>query len=173
MPRIKSVTPVKDTTRRRTIAGAGDVREGFNLGNTDAPPEVNTGEELADTMEIVQPHEMADKVAMERFMNEKVVVEVESDPEDENAPVFIYLGHNGINQYVKRGEPQTIKRKFLYAALVAKRVKMACAFGKDGAGNEFNRLSPSASMTYRIHLVSDNNPQGGMKWVQSVMRAAA
>jgi hypothetical protein len=58
--------------------------------------------------------------------------------------VFVYLGHNGVSQYVKRGEPQTIKRKFLYSALAAKTVKFACAFGKDNSGNEFNRLNPRA-----------------------------
>ncbi len=152
--------------------GAGDGPEGFNLGN-QAPPELREGGIDASDIEIVAAKDMMSKAQMERFMNEKVIVEVESDPEDENAPVFVYTGHNGVTQYIKRGEPQTIKRRFLYAALVSKRVKMACAFGKDGSGNEFNRLTPSASMTHRIHLVQDNNPQGGMKWVQSVMRAAA
>lgn len=158
-------------TSPQSITGAGDGPEGFDLGKT--PPELReAGIELED-IEIVSTKDVASKVQMEKFMNEKVVVEVESDPEDENAPVFVYVGHNGVTQYIKRGEPQTIKRKFLYAALVAKRVKMACSFGKDGSGNEFNRLTPNASMTHRIHLVQDNNPQGGMKWVQSVMRAAA
>lgn len=161
MPRVKT----------ETITGAGDESEGFDLGRT--PPELREAGIEADDIEVVAAKDMVSAVQMEKFMNEKVVVEVESDPEDENAPVFVYVGHNGVTQYIKRGEPQTIKRKFLYAALVAKRVKMACSFGKDNSGNEFNRLTPNAAMTHRIHLVSDNNPQGGMRWVQSVMRAAA
>lgn len=159
-------------TSPKSITGAGDIEEGFDLG-TAAPPELREGGIDADDIEIVAAKDMVSAVQMEKFMNEKVIVEVEHDPEDENAPVFVYVGHNGVTQYIKRGEPQTIKRKFLYAALAAKRVRMACAFGKDGSGKEFNRLTPSAAMTHRIHLVRDDNPQGGMKWVQSVMRAAA
>lgn len=154
-----------------TIMGAGDGPEGFDLGLT--PPELRDAGIDASDIETVAAKDMVSAAQMENFMNEKVVVEVESDPEDENAPVFVYVGHNGVTQYIKRGEPQTIKRKFLYAALVSKRVKMACSFGKDNTGNEFNRLTPNAAMTHRIHLVADNNPQGGMRWVQSVMRAAA
>ena len=162
MPRIKSP---------HTIMGAGDGPEGYDLGRT--PPELREAGIDASDIEIVAAKDMVSQAQMEKFMNEKVIVEVEADPEDENAPVFVYVGHNGVSQYIKRGEAQTIKRKFLYAALVAKRVKMACAFGKDGGGNEFNRLTPNAAMTHRIHLVQDNNPQGGMRWVQSVMRSAA
>lgn len=162
MPRIKSPN---------SIMGAGDEPEGFDLGRT--PPELREAGIEADDIEVVPAKDMVSMAQMEKFMNDKVIVEVEADPEDENAPVFVYVGHNGVAQYIKRGEPQTIKRRFLYSALVSKRVKMACAFGKDGGGNEFNRLTPNAAMTHRIHLVQDNNPLGGMKWVQSVMRAAA
>ncbi|MBT9174196.1 MAG: hypothetical protein DDT21_02607 [Syntrophomonadaceae bacterium] len=100
-------------------------------------------------------------------MEEKVMVEIEAD-DDPNAPVFVYSGHQGVSQYIKRGTPQAIKRKYLYALLSAKRIKFACAFGKDGSGNEFNRLNPSGQTAYRVRLIQDNNPQGGMKWFQSV-----
>lgn len=157
---------------KNSIVGPDDANIGFDLG-TQAPPELRDAEITADDIQVIAAKDMNSAVNMEKFMNEKVVVQIEDDPEDENAPVFVYVGHNGVTQYIHRGTEQVIKRKFLYAALVSKRVKMACAFGKDGTGNEFNRLTPSASMTHRIHLVRDDNPQGGMKWVQSVMRASA
>jgi hypothetical protein len=156
MPRVKSVIE------------SSDVQAGFN-----APPELREAGITVDDIEVVTEKNMADAVATEKFMNEKVVVHIEADPEDENAPVFVYTGHNGVSQYIKRGEDQTVKRKFLYSALMSKRVKFACAFGKDGSGNEYNRLTPNVSTTYRIHLVQDDNPQGGTRWVQSVMRQAA
>jgi hypothetical protein len=64
---------------------------------------------------------------------------------------------------------QPVKRKFLYSLLAANSVKFACAFGKDGSGNEFNRMSGSGQRAHRVSLVSDKNPQGGMKWVQEVV----
>ena len=148
-----------------------------SLGTTDdieakvLIPELREGGIGAEDIEVVQATDLNDAVAEAKFMEEKVVVEIESD-DDPNAPVFVYLGNGGVTQYVERGKEQAIKRKFLYSALAAKRVKFASAFGKDNSGNEFNRLTPSAQMTHRIRLVRDDNPQGGMEWVRRVMQAA-
>lgn len=113
-------------------------------------------------------HSQADEAA---FMEEKVVIEIEADDKP-NSPVFVFLGHNGISQYVHRGKEQAVKRKFLYSALAAKMLKLTCEFGRDNAGNEFNRLNPSVSTTHRVRLIRDDNPQGGMPWVRKVMQAA-
>lgn len=118
-------------------------------------------------IDIIHPTQMKALVEDEKFMNEKVVIEVEMDDEP-NAPVFIQAGHNGVTQYIRRGEPQTVKRKFLYALIAAKQVKLAVAFGRNGDGSEFNRATPTAKSSYRTRLISDSNPNGGMKWVQSV-----
>ncbi|MES2942922.1 MAG: hypothetical protein V4772_08640 [Pseudomonadota bacterium] len=152
----------------KSIISSDDIPPGF-----EAPPEFRAAGIEIDDIETVSAKDLPRVLETEKFMNEMVLIEIDQDAEDANAPVFVYIGHNGITQYIKRGEPQAVKRKFLYSALAAKRVRIACAFGKDGSGNEFNRTTPNASTTYRVHLVQDNNPQGGMKWAQSVMRAAA
>jgi hypothetical protein len=157
MPRVK-----------KSLISTDDAPIGFA-----APPEVReAGIEIED-IEIVAGKDLAAVLETEKFMNEKVVVHIEADSEDENAPVFVYTGHNGVTQYIKRGEEQVVKRKFLYSALMSKRVKYASAFGKNGDGSEFNRLTPNPSTTYRVTLVRDDNPQGGPRWVQSVMRQVA
>jgi hypothetical protein len=157
MPRVK-----------KSLISTEDVQVGYQ-----APPELREGGIEVDDIEIVAAKDMAATVETERFMNEKVVVQIEPNAEDENAPIFVYTGHNGTTQYIKVGEEQTVKRKFLYSALMAKRVRYASAFGKKGDGGEFNRLTPSPSTTHRIHLVRDDNPQGGPRWVQSVLRQVA
>lgn len=161
MPRIKN-----------SIAGTDDFEAGFDLG-VQAPPELREGGIDASDIDIIAGKDLHSAAAEAKFMEEKVIVEIEASSDDENQPIFLYFGHNGVTQYIKVGEEQAIKRKFLYAALAAKRVKMACSFGKTANGGEFNNLKPSAATTHRIHLVRDNNPQGGMKWFQGVMRAAA
>jgi hypothetical protein len=155
---------------RKAIISSDDV-QAVNRTTVDSAPELNeTGFDPGD-IEVVQERDM-DFIAKEaKFMEEIVVVEVEGD-EDPNSPVFVFTGHNGVNQYIKRGEPQQIKRKFLYAALAAKTVKFGCAFGKDNSGKEFNQLTPNVKTTYRIRLIEDRNPQGGMKWVQQVAQSA-
>lgn len=154
MPRVKSVISTSDV-------------EAVNRAMT--PPEVTEGGHSVEDIQIVPMERMAFKAKEEVFMNEKVEILIE--PGDQpNDPVFVELGHNGVTQMVKRGAVQVVKRKFLYSALMAKKVAMNCVFGKDASGNEFNRLTPSASNTYRAQLVSDRNTaRGGSKWVQSVM----
>lgn len=156
MPRVKS------------LISSADVEP---INRAMAPPEEVMPFEAGD-IQVVAADRMDTKVREEKFMNERVVIHIEQGTQAGD-PVFVELGHNGVNQFVKRGENQTVKRKFLYSALMAKKVNMNCTFGKDGSGNEFNRLTPSVSTAYRALLVSDPNPQGGAKWVQNVMAESA
>lgn len=151
--------------RTKGVVRTDDLQVGYDLGR--APEELReAGVEIED-IEIVPAHQMRTKAQDAKFMEEKVLVEIEAD-DDPNAPVFVYSGHNGVMQYIERGKPQAIRRKYLYSLLMAKQVKMACAFGKDANGNEFNRLTPNGKTTHRVVLIRDDNPLGGMKWFQSV-----
>lgn len=157
------------TGKRRSIIGTDDVETGFNMGR--APDELRDAGVEIDDIEVVPAKNMVSAAQEAKFMEEKVVVEIEAD-DDPNSPEFVFSGHNGVSQYIKRGGPQAIKRKYLYSLLAAKRVKFACAFGKDNNGNEFNRMNPSGQTAYRVRLVRDDNQQGGMQWFQSVATAA-
>ena len=149
--------------KENAIIESDSLEHGFNLGSTRPPDELREAGIDVDDIEIVTEVKARDKIAEARFMEEKVVIEIEAD-DDPNAPEFIYTGHQGVTQYIMRGKPQAIKRKYLYSLLAAKTVKMAAAFGKDGNGNEFNRLTPSGRMTHRVRLIRDDNPLGGMQW---------
>ena len=130
-------------------------------------PEVQmAGFDVSD-IEVVSGEKAMSKAAEAKFMEEKVVVFIEAD-DNPNSPHFVYSGHQGVVQYIERGTPQAIKRKFLYSLLAAKRVMLACAFGRDANGNEFNRLTPNAQRTHRINIIEDKNPMGGAKWAQSI-----
>lgn len=123
------------------------------------PPELDGGHVInLDDIEVIHPARMRSLAAQEAFMNEKVVVMIEAD-EDPNSPMFIYTGHQGITQYIKRGTAQAIKRKFLYSLVAAKRTQMACTFGKNPDGSEFNRLVGRTNTTYRLNVIQDS-PEG-------------
>lgn len=156
-------------TPQQGIISTDDVVAGFDLGKP--VPELREAGIDVDDIEIIPAANMLSTAEEEKFMNERVVVEVEDD-DDPNSPMFVYTGHNGVTQYIQRGKPQVIKRKFLYSAIAAKRVKFACQFGKLNNGEEFNRLNPSATTAYRIRLIRDDNPQGGMSWFQKVSQSA-
>ncbi len=125
-------------------------------------------EATSSGIEAIDARHMKDKAEQERFMNEPVTIFVESD-DDPNSPVFLSCGHNGIDQYVQRGVEQTIKRRFLYSLLAAKRKQFACSFGKDGSGQEYNRLEGRSRPTHSLQIVRDDNPRG-REWFNAVMR---
>jgi len=138
-----------------------------------APPEMDEIGFQPGDIQIVAPDRLETKAREEKFMNEKVEIEIEPGTEP-NDPMYVELRHQGIPQMVKRGVPQIIKRKFLYVALMGKKVTVNCTFGRDSNGNEYNRLTQSVSGTYRTVLLRDNNTErGGMRWVKSVMAESA
>lgn len=155
--------------RQKSIISSSDIQPNANMGK--APDELREmGIDIED-IDVVPAHAMHTQAEEAKFMEETVLVEIEAD-DDPNAPVFVFSGHNGVSQYIKRGEPQAIKRKYLYSLLAAKRVKFACAFGKNGDGNEFNRMTASGQTSHRVRLLEDKNPNGGMKWFSEVAAAA-
>lgn len=105
------------------------------------------------------------------FMEEPVIIvlELSGDP---NAATFEAAHHNGVTQYLERGRPQKVKRKFLYSLLVARKVGVACNFGRKPDGTEFNRVVATPKTTHQVRLLEDKNPKAGMAWVQKVSREA-
>lgn len=106
----------------------------------------------------VNPANMISKAENEKYMNEDVEIMIEPG-EDPNAPLYVHAGHQGVPQYIKAGEPQVIKRKFLYSLIAAKVARLVCAFGKDQNGMEFNRLDGPKRTTHRVIVVNDT-PRG-------------
>lgn len=151
--------------RQRSMGSTDDLANSVIMGK--APDELREGGFDVSDIQVIPENKMRDKAAEAKFMEEKVEIEIEAG-DGPNDPVFVHAGHQGIAQYIKRGVVQVVKRKYLYSLLAANSVKFACAFGKDGTGNEFNRLSPSGQRAHRVRLVSDKNPEGGMEWVRKV-----
>jgi hypothetical protein len=135
-----------------------------------AAPEHSPPIEAGD-IQVVKERDMNFKAKEAKFMNEPVTILIEPGTKD-NDPMFVPLGHNGTCQYVLRGEPQVVKRKFLYSGLMAKVVRMNCDFRRGPGDTEINKLTPSAKLGYSMQLLRDDNPQGGMRWFQRVMAEA-
>lgn len=154
--------------KKGAMVGTQDVQSGQDQG-ASIPP-IGPAEIVMDDIKVVDAHQMKDKAEHERFMNEMVTIRIEAD-DDPNSAIFVPCGHNGTDQYIRRGVDQTIKRKFLYSLLAAKRKQFACSFGKDGSGQEFNRLEGRARPTHSLHVVRDDNPSG-RDWFTAVMQEA-
>ena len=107
-------------------------------------------------IEPVDPANMLDMAENEMYMNEIVEIMIEAS-EDPNAPLFVHSGHNGSTQFIERGKPQKIKRKYLYSMVVSKVARLVCAFGKDAnTGQEYNRLTGPSLNTHRVVILNDS-----------------
>lgn len=154
------------------------IAKGSMIGTDDGQTGQDLGAEITATgqaqiiRDVIPEVEVfhAGQVEDEKFMNEFIEVVIEED-DDPNAAKFIYCGHNGIPQYIQRGEIQRVRRKFLYSLLAAKRTSFACSFGKDGNGEAFNRLPGTSRTTYRLHVNRDDNPKG-RKWFLDCLASA-
>jgi hypothetical protein len=140
-----------------------------------AKTEINippTGDARAEhsRIEVIPEAKAASKIEDEAFMNEFVKIQIEMDDEP-NAPLFVYSGHQGEPQYIRRGEPQRIKRKYLYSLIAAKKTQLACSFGKDSSGLEFNRLAGRTNTTHRLTIIEDST-RGREKFVEWMQQPA-
>ncbi|MFA7269932.1 MAG: hypothetical protein WC073_11355 [Sterolibacterium sp.] len=173
--------PIGKRTKKKTSAPAKPATPEFYvhknlLGPDDVDPaemriDISTSGEAMATIadiEIVSPEKMQKKAENEAYMNEMVEIEIEGS-EDPNAPLFVGpFGHNGTNQYIRRGVPRLVKRKFLYAAIAAKVARLVSAFGKDANGLEYNRLEGPKLGTHRVVIINDT-PRGRedyRRWLQ-------
>lgn len=175
MPRLNPAEVAAATKPSRTpaqLANDARLRAKAKIRSEDfagAKTEVNisaTGQTTAEhkRIEVIPETKAARKAAEEAFMNEYVVVLIEQS-DDPDAPIFLQSGHNGVDQYVQRGVPQRIKRRFLYSLIAGKKTAQASTFGKDGSGKEFNKLTGRTSTTHRISLLEDT-PEGRKAFAQ-------
>lgn len=121
-------------------------------------------------IEIIPESMMLSKAEQEKLMNEPCEIMIEAD-DDPNAPLFVHSGHNGVTQYVKRGETQVIKLRYLYSLLAAQATKFSCSFGRTPDGQEFNRLAGRTNTTHRI-FVGKASP-AAMKIIKEAMSQQA
>lgn len=149
---------------KKNLLGPDDVAEPQNdisISTTGKAEATRAG------IDIIQPGKLEEKAADEAFMNELVEIQIEAD-DDPNAPLFVHTAHNGVTQYIKRGEPQTIKRRFLYSLVAAKQAKLVCSFGKNSEGKEFNRLQGPSRCTHQVVVITDSDKGRQMykTWMQ-------
>jgi hypothetical protein len=111
-----------------------------------------------------------DKAAATAFMEEKVVIRLHTttDKSRERIPC---VSVNGINQYIVRGKPQPIKRKFLEVLARAREESVNTPFGRDANGFDTYNITKDYALKYPFEIVSDPNPNG-RAWIEKVMAEA-
>lgn len=104
------------------------------------------------------------------FMEEPVEITVHEST-DINAENPVQLICNGINQFVVRGVPQTIKRKYVEILARAKQTNINTTEMLDGNGDRAIRIGKHTGLRYPFSVVQDTNPRGAA-WLRNVLADA-
>jgi hypothetical protein len=104
-----------------------------------------------------------------KFMEEPMTVTVHESL-DEYAENPVRVGNNGINQAFIRGEPATVKRKFVYALAKARPINYSQEIKVNQASGEVSqKMVPRRALKYPFSVIRDDNPKGG-EWLKRVLQ---
>lgn len=107
-----------------------------------------------------------DTVSMEAFMNETLLIMVQSSGAENETPL-VYVAVNGQSMLLPRDEPIRVKRKYVEVLARAKKTEFDQVLDMR-MGEEMNRLIAKNSLKYPFTVISDPNPRG-VQWVQEVL----
>lgn len=107
---------------------------------------------------------------IEAFMNEMVTIVVNA-PHDPDEPMLVQVGVNGVNQFIPRGEPIAVKRKYVEVLARAKRTDFAQNLDERLGETAFNQVRPMHSLRFPFSMIHDPNPNGGA-WLTAVLAEA-
>ena len=103
------------------------------------------------------------------FMEEPVEVEVH-ESSDPNAETIVDLYCNGVPQRIIRGQPITVKRKYVQILAGARQVSMSTDTRVEGE-NVVNRVSKRTALRYPFTVTRDDN-RLGRDWLRKQLQAA-
>lgn len=118
----------------------------------------------------VVPAVAVDSYAAElAFMEEPVEIEVH-ESNDPNAEPIVDLYCNGIPQRIVRGQPITVKRKYVQILAGARQVSMSTDTRVQGE-DVINRVSKRSALRYPFSVVRDDNRKG-RDWLRQALQSA-
>lgn len=120
-------------------------------------------------IEVVPAMAIDDYAADLAFMEEPVEIEVH-ESNDPNAEPIVDLYCNGVPQRIVRGQPITVKRKYVQILAGARQVSMSTDTRVQGE-DVINRVSKRSALRYPFSVVRDNNPKG-RDWLRFALQAA-
>lgn len=117
-------------------------------------------------VEGVEGESLNDAVALEAFMNEKILIHVYPDGAS-GALEVITPSVNGVNQPIIRGREQLVKRKYV-EVLARSRIITYRQEVADPSRPENIQMTPLANMTAPFVVREDKNPRG-RAWLEHIM----
>lgn len=123
--------------------------------------------DLISEVEVVSAYAMNDKAARLAFMEEvlDVMVHESADP---NAEDPVHVAVNGVNQFFRRGQVQSVKRKYVGVLAQSKQSNINTREVLDRDGNKTTAIGKHTALKYPFSVVRDENPKGA-SWLKQVL----
>lgn len=108
-----------------------------------------------------------EELALEMFMNEKVIITIHESANEEDLPVVCPMV-NGIGQPIVRGYPTPVKRKYVECLARAKETKYK-QVQMDANDPASLKMIPRTVLAYPFAIERDDNPNG-RAWLREIIR---
>ena len=108
-----------------------------------------------------------EELALEMFMNEKVVIVIHESANEEDLPVVCPMV-NGVGQPIVRGYPTAVKRKYVECLARAKETKYK-QVQMDANDPSSLKMIPRTILAYPFAIERDDNPNG-RAWLRDIIR---
>ena len=105
------------------------------------------------------------------FMEEMVQVMIPFGANPETEEQFVDVGNNGVRQFIQRGEPQYVKRKFVEVLARAKREKISTPEFTDATGARTTKIVRTPALIHGFQVIEDKNPNGAA-WLRRILAEA-
>jgi hypothetical protein len=123
--------------------------------------------DFQDSFDTIDAFNYKEIVDLEAFMNEPVLVEIDTTTE-KNAEQTVQLSVNGVNQFLFRGKPHWIKRKYLEVLARCKPETITTPEYTNGNGDKATRIDKHPGHKYPFRVHKDPNPKG-YSWLQQII----
>lgn len=138
----------------------------------DIPMTGSIADIVRPEIEIVTSPIKDDYAAQLAFNEERVEVVVHESTNPNDQELFdVYC--NGVPQWFKRGQVQTVRRKYVEILARARQTSIATKTSAQGGYNDeaVNRIDKHTAVRYPFTVVHDQNPKG-REWLKSVLASA-
>lgn len=126
--------------------------------------------EFRDEFESVDTPNWKELAKMEAFYEDEVEIVI-SDTDAPNAENIIQLSVNGVNQFLIRGIPQIVKRKFVEVLCHAQPENLSTPEFIDPNGNRATKVVKTRGLKYPFRVLRDSSPDG-RRWLESILKTA-
>ena len=128
-------------------------------------------EDLGESgIDIIQPNALeSDYAARLAFMEEPVTIVVHESTDDNAEPV-VQLYCNGTPQFIVRGQPQEVKRKYVEILANARQTSIKTETRTQG-DDVINRVNKHTALRYPFSVQEDKNPRGAA-WLRELLASA-